>query len=76
MGEGIELKLLDYSKIQKKIDKYLIQYQPSGEGGTRSPPATPHRMQNPKWPPGGPKITKGVWKGVYSLFLDVLSNFC
>ena len=41
------------------------QYQPSGKGGTRSPPATPHRLQNPKWPPGGPKMADGVWKGVY-----------
>ena len=37
------------------------EYQPSGEGGTRSPPATPHRLQNPKWPPGGPKMADGVW---------------
>ena len=29
------------------------KYRPSGEGGTRSLPATPHRLQNPKWPPGG-----------------------
>ena len=42
------------------------KHQPSGEGGTRSPPATPHRLQNPKWPPGGPKMADGVWKGVYS----------
>ena len=40
---------------------------PSGEGGTRSPPATPHRVQNPKWPPEGPKMADGVWKGVYPL---------
>ena len=39
----------------------------SGEGGTRSPPAMPHRLQNPKWPPGGPKMAKGAWKGVYPL---------
>ena len=37
-----------------------------GEGGARSPPATPHRLQNPKWPPGGPKMAEGFWKGVYS----------
>ena len=43
----------------------MCKYQPSGEGGTRSPPATPHRLQNPKWPPGGPKMADGVWKGVY-----------
>ena len=38
------------------------KYQPSGAGGTRSPPATPHRLQNPKWPPGGPEMADGVWK--------------
>ena len=26
--------------------QYLLQYQPSGKGGTRSPPATPHRLQH------------------------------
>ena len=36
-----------------------------GEGGPRSPPATPHRLQNPKWPPGGPKMANRVWKGFY-----------
>ena len=36
------------------------QYQPSGAGGTRSPPATPHRL------PVGPKMADGVWKGVQS----------
>ena len=35
------------------------------KGGTRSLPATPHRLQDPKWLPGGPKIADGVWKGVY-----------
>ena len=38
-----------------------LEYQPSGEGGTRSPPATPHRLQNPKWPPGGPEMADGGW---------------
>ena len=42
-----------------------MEYQPSGAGGTRSPPATPHRLQNPKWPPVGPKMADGVWKGIY-----------
>ena len=30
--------------------------------------ALTHRLQhlqNPKWPPGGPKMADGVWKGVY-----------
>ena len=25
----------------------------------------PHRLQNPKWLPRGPKMVDGVWKGVY-----------
>ena len=60
---------LEERNLQKKMIsdsmKKWLQYQPSGEGGARSPPATPHRLQNPKWPPGGPKMADGVWKGVY-----------
>ena len=26
-----------------------VRYQPSGEGGARLPPATPHSLQYPKW---------------------------
>ena len=51
--------------IKTAIQQKVNEYQPSGEGGTRSLPATPQRLQNPKWPPGGPKIAEGVWKGVY-----------
>ena len=29
-----------------KTEKMEIKYQPSGEGGTRSPPATPHHLQH------------------------------
>ena len=47
------------------IHKSENEYQASGEGGARLPPATPHRLQNPKWPPGGPKMAEGDWKGVY-----------
>ena len=49
-------------------DFYLMkrfeEYQPSGAGETRSPRTTPHRLKNPKWPPGGLKIANGVWKGM------------
>ena len=38
-----------------------IQYQPSGGMGTRSPPSTQHRLQNPEWPLEGPKMADGVW---------------
>ena len=47
------------------ISEKKYKYQPSGEGGTRLPPATPHHLQNPKWLPGGPKMA----------FVSVLSNF-
>ena len=50
---------------ESKRSENMHEYQPSGEGGARSPPATPHRLQNPKWPPGGPKMADGVWKGAY-----------
>ena len=53
-------------KVTYDIGESELEYQPSGEGGARSLPATPHRLQNPKWPPGGPKMADGVWKGVYS----------
>ena len=44
------------------------KYQPSGEGGTRSLPATPRRLQNPKWPTGFGKVSTPT-------FLGILSNF-
>merc|ERR1712117_809713 len=31
--------------------------------------STNHRPRNPKWPPGGPKMADGVWKGVYPYVL-------
>ena len=45
-----------------------------------APPATPHRLQNPKWPPGGRKMADGVWKRVQSLVIGrsgqlLLNNF-
>ena len=43
------------------------KYQPSGAGGTRSPPATPHCLQYLRWPLGGPKMADGVWKGFWML---------
>ena len=51
----------------KNIELFSIiftEYQPSGAGGTRSPPATPHRLQRrtscqwaPKWPTGSGKVS-------------------
>ena len=74
--QNYHLLIMEYLNIHQKTTVTTIlrtpkeednqtKYQPSGEGGARSPPATPHRLQNPKWPPGGPKMVDGVWKGVY-----------
>ena len=52
-----------------------FQYQPSGEGGARLPPATPHCLQNPKLPQGGPKIADGSGKVPIHRFLGAQANF-
>ena len=58
--------------LSSYLEHLLLQYQPSGVGGTHSPPATSQRLQNLKWPPWGPQWPTGStpW------FLGVLSNFC
>ena len=55
------------------LDK--LKYQPSGAGGTRLPPAMPHRLQiqngrqwAQKWPTGSGKLST-------PRFLGILSNF-
>ena len=49
-------RLIDYKEtLSLSSCNSFLKYQPSGEGGTRSPPAMPHRLQNPKWPLGAPK---------------------
>jgi len=49
------------------IESHLLtvsyEYDPGGARGTRSPPATPHCLQNPKWVPGGPKWLRVFGKG-------------
>ena len=59
----------DLQEIFLVVKYYLmslsLKYQPSGEGGTRSLPAKPQSLQKPKWPPEGPEMADGVWKGVY-----------
>ena len=59
----------------KHLDKLTDKYEPSGEGGTRSPPATLHHLQNPKWPPRATKWRTGSGKVSTPRFLGVLSNF-
>ena len=39
--------------------EFTHKYQSSGAGGTRSPLATPHRLQNTKWPLGAAKCPTG-----------------
>ena len=46
-----------------EIVKELTKYQPSSEGGTRSPPAMLNHLKNPKWPLGGPKLATPMLLG-------------
>ena len=64
---ALHILLIEFYKFiyLSKTTDFVYLYQPSSEGGTCSPPATPHRLQNPKWPPWGPKMADGVRKGVY-----------
>ena len=63
MGSPYSKKIINDKKvISILINQFMDKYQPSGEGGTRSPPATLHRLKNPKWPPGGPKWPTGSGK--------------
>ena len=54
------------SKLGLSLDQAQIkvkdEYQTSGAGGTCSPPAKPHHLQNQKLPLEGPKMADGVWK--------------
>ena len=55
-------KLINTSLAAKGVLAYRLQRRTACNAAQ---PATPHRLQNPKWPPGGPKMAEGVWKGVY-----------
>ena len=63
--QKFKVLLCPVDTVAIKLVNRFIKYQPSGEGGARSPPATPHRLQNPKWLSGDPKMADGVRKGVY-----------
>ena len=73
-GNDFEILLKSHLNVPNSIiheqilmaRKIREKYQPSGAGGTHSPPAMPHHLQNPKWPPVGLKMANGVWKGVQS----------
>ena len=44
---------------------FVSKYQLSSDGALvhHLQPAIPHRLQNEKWAPGGPKVADGVWEG-------------
>ena len=44
------------AEIGDAVCEHVCKYQPSGTGGTRSPPAMPHHLQNPKLMLRGPKM--------------------
>ena len=54
----IKIPILHFSRKGRDREKKK-KYQLSGAGGTRSPPATPHCLQNRKWSSGGPKMANG-----------------
>ena len=58
------MRKVDDGEEKKKKKEKEKKYQPGGAGGTRSPPATPHRLQRrttcqwaPKWPTGSGKVS-------------------
>ena len=67
--QGVGQKLRDVLQERegtslKVFFNYIEQYQPSGAGGTRSPPVTPHCLQRrtacqwtPKWRTGSGKVS-------------------
>ena len=65
-----------------KVRVFSWKYQPSGAGGTRSPPAAPHRLQRrtackiQNGRQGAPKWQRGSGKVSTPRFVGVLSNFC
>ena len=50
--------------ISVPLHNFDKKYQPKGAGGTQSPPAMLHRLQNPKRPPGASKLPTGSRMGV------------
>ena len=56
--------------------KNFSEYQPSGAGGTRSPPATPHRLQRRTACQWAPKWPTGSGKGSNPRLLGAPVNFC
>ena len=54
--EAITLPPPHPTPVLGQVGRKHMKYQPGGDGGTRSQPATPHRLQNPIRPPGGPKM--------------------
>ena len=57
----------------QKNSRRLRKYHPSGKGSTNSQPATLHRLQSPRCPPGSPKWSTGC--GKYLLFKGTFSAF-
>ena len=54
----VPAKLREAIKQNEKNDK------PSGARALAAPPGASHRLLNPKWLPGGPKIVDRVWREV------------
>ena len=56
------------SKFKKEIGFYketVIKLKCSRLRTGGSAVSEIENLKNPKWPPGGPKMADGIWKGVY-----------
>ena len=49
----------------KTLNKYEMNTSLAAKGVLANRLQRRNCLQNPKWPPGGPKMAEGVWKGVY-----------
>ena len=57
--DGKRVPTLRRETSYTKVGKSLINTSLAAKG------ALANRLQNPKWPLGGPKMAEGLWKGVY-----------
>ena len=68
MGLSLAIEQLEGKYVLFNFNVLTSKYQPSGAGGTRSLPATPHRLQRltacNTSPPNLSKMADGAWKYV------------
>ena len=81
-GQEREILLANFQLVFKSMSSSITrpcekntEYQPCGGGGTRSPPATPHRLQNPNGHQGPQNGRRGLERYLPLGFWALLSTF-